>query len=76
MAKVTIQDLIDHLNKFPKNAVICTHNSHSWYKHKVTPISEDEIPLYIREVEEPINDNCKPLKGKYVSIYDYRQVDY
>lgn len=74
--EVTIQDLIDYLNQFPKDAVVCTNNSHAWFHNKVRPINKSDMTYFIQKVENPIDENSKPLKKVYVSIHDYRQVDY
>lgn len=74
--KVTIQDLIDYLNQFPKDAVICTHNSYAWCSHKVYPISKSDMEHFISKVNEPIDDNGKPLKDVFVSIHDWKKLDY
>lgn len=74
--KVTIQDLLNYLSQFPKDAVVCTHNSHAWFSNKVKPINESDMTYFIQKVENPINDCGKPLKQVFVSIHDYRQVDY
>lgn len=74
--QVTIQDLINHLSQFPKDAVVCTHNSHAWFHNKVKPINESDMSYFINKVENPIDDSGKPLKNVYVSIHDYKQVDY
>ena len=74
--EVLIQDLIDYLNQFPKDAVVCTNNSHGWFHNKVRPINKSDMTYFIQKVENPIDDNLKPLKKVYVSIHDYRQVDY
>ena len=74
--EVTIQDLIDYLNQFPKDAVVCTNNSHAWFHNKVRPINKSDMSYFISKVDKPIDENSKPLKKVYVSIHDYRQVDY
>lgn len=74
--KVTIQDLINYLSQFPKNAVVCTHNSRAWFHNRVEPINERDMDYFIQKVENPINDCGKPLKQVFVSIHDYRQTDY
>lgn len=74
--EVTIQDLINYLSQFPKDAVVCTHNSCAWFHNKVHPINESDMTYFIQKVKNPINDSGKPLKRVFVSIHDYRQVDY
>lgn len=74
--EVLIQDLLDYLSQFPKDAVVCTNNSHAWFHNKVRPINKSDMSYFINKVEKPIDENCKPLKKVYVSIYDYRQTDY
>lgn len=74
--EVTIQDLIDYLNQFPKDAVVCTNNSHAWFHNKVRPINKSDMTYFIQKVENPIDDCGKPLEKVHVSIHDYRQVDY
>ena len=74
--EVTIQDLIDYLNQFPKDAVVCTNNSHAWFHNKVRPINKSDMTYFIQKVENPIDDCGRLLKKVYVSIHDYRQVDY
>lgn len=74
--KVTIQDLINHLSQFPKDAVVCTHNSRAWFHNKVEPINEGDMSYFIQKVENPIDDCGRPLKKVFVSIHDYRHADY
>lgn len=74
--EVLIQDLIDYLSQFPKDAVVCTNNSRAWFHNKVRPINKSDMSYFISKVDKPIDENCKPLKKVYVSIHDYRQVDY
>lgn len=74
--KVTIQDLINYLSQFPKDAVVCTHNSRAWWSHKVKPISKSDMEYFISKVNEPIDDNGKPLKDVFVSIHDWKELDY
>lgn len=74
--KVTIQDLIDYLNQFPKDAVVCTHNSRAWFHNRVKPINESDMSYFIRKVENPSDDCGKPLKKVFVSIHDYCRADY
>lgn len=74
--EVTIQDLIDYLSQFPKDAVVCTNNSLAWFYNKVRPINKSDMAYFIQKVENPIDDCGRPLKKVYVSIHDYRQVDY
>lgn len=73
---VTIQDLLNYLSQFPKDAVVCTHNSCAWFHNEVKPINESDMSYFIQKVENPINDCGKPLQQVFVSIHDYRQVDY
>lgn len=73
---VTIQDLINYLSQFPKDAVVCTHNSHAWFHNRVKPINESDMSYFIQKVENPINDCGKQLKKVFVSIHDYRYADY
>ena len=74
--KVTIQDLIDYLNQFPKDAVVCTQNSRAWFHNRVKPINESDMSYFIRKVENPSDDCGKPLKKVFVSIHDYCRADY
>lgn len=74
--KVTIQDLIDYLNQFPKDAVVCTHNSCAWFHDRVKPINKSDMTYFIQKVDNPTDDCGRPLKQVFVSIHDYRQVDY
>jgi hypothetical protein len=74
--EVTIQDLINYLSQFPKDAIVCTHNSHAWFHNKVKPINESDMSYFIQKVENPINDCGESLKQVFVSIHNYRQADY
>ena len=40
---ITIQDLIAHLEQFPKDAIICTQNSHAWNPNRVKAINQSDL---------------------------------
>ena len=73
---ITIEDLINHLNQFPKDAIVCTHNSHSWDSNQIKPINKSDMEYFISKVNNPTDASGKHLDKVCVSIYDYRQVDY
>lgn len=74
--QVTIEDLINHLNQFPKDSIVCTHNSHAWDFRQIKPINRSDMAYYIHKVENPTDASGKPMDKVCVSIYDYRRVDY
>ena len=46
--QVTIEDLINHLNQFPKDSIVCTHNSHAWDFRQIKPINKSDMEYNAR----------------------------
>ena len=74
--QVTIEDLINYLNQFPKDAIVCTHNSHAWNFGQVKPINKSDMEYYIQKVDNPTDASGESVDKVCVSIYDFRRVDY
>lgn len=75
-SQITIKDLINYLNQFPKDAIVCTHNSRAWVSNQIKPINKSDMEYFIQKVDNPTDASGKPMDKVCVSIYDYRQVDY
>jgi hypothetical protein len=73
---ITIQDLIAHLEQFPKDAIICTHNSHAWNSNRVKAINKSDLDYFITKVDNPEDCFGDPMPKDCVSIFDLRRVDY
>jgi hypothetical protein len=72
----TIQDLIEYLNQFPKDAIICTHNSHAWHSNRVIDINKSDLSYYISKVDNPYDCFGNPIENDCISIFDLRKTDY
>ena len=73
---ITIQDLIAYLDKFPKDAIVCTHNSHAWYPNRVKAINQSDLDYLITKVDNPEDCFGDPMPKDCVSIFDFRIADY
>ena len=73
---ITIQDLIAHLEQFPKDAIICTHNSHAWHSNRVRAINKSDLNYFIKKVDNPEDCFGDPMEKEYISIFDLRMTDY
>lgn len=74
--QISIEDLINYLNQFPKDAIVCTHNSHAWNSNKIKPINKSDMEYFIHKVDNPIDASGESVDKVCVSIYDFRRVDY
>ena len=73
---ITIQDLIAHLEQFPKDAIICTHNSHAWDCNQIKPINKSDMEYFIQKVDNPHDYLGNPMEKDCISIFDLRKADY
>ena len=73
---ITIQDLIAYLDQFPKDAIICTHNSHAWHSNRVKAINKSDLSYLITKVDNPHDCFGDPMEKDCISIYDFRRADY
>lgn len=73
---ITIQDLITYLEQFPKDAIICTHNSRAWLSNRVKAINKSDLSYLITKVDNPHDCFGDPMEKDCISIFDFRKADY